>query len=220
MRVLFSHKLIAISKPRCGSTSVRRFLDPWIDKSKGDIAVDIADQRQRFHPHITAPSLRTLLGEQGANFDDFKSFVVIRHPVAMLWSYYKFFRPDSTSQYSFSPGWEGQIGMSFEDWVLKGKVGMNRAWRDLAPVWISTANLSPLSLEAHVQDVNQQTLVGKIFQLEDMDKLATWIRDITQGAKPMPHVNRSEIKDAPPLGIAATEKMKVMFPSETQFYRI
>ena len=41
MRVLFSKRLVALSKPRCGSTSLRRMLDPMMNSDAGDFAVDV-----------------------------------------------------------------------------------------------------------------------------------------------------------------------------------
>ena len=60
MRLLLSCGFAAPSKPRCGSTSLRRALDPFLDPTAGDMAIDRAGQKRPFHPHITGPALRSL----------------------------------------------------------------------------------------------------------------------------------------------------------------
>ena len=105
MRVLFSSGLISISKPRCGSTSVRRVLDGLVDVKRGDIAVDTAEQRPPYHPHHTAPFLKQLLVKDGHDIAGMTTFIITRDPIDMLWSYYRFFNPDEFGQYKYNSNW-------------------------------------------------------------------------------------------------------------------
>lgn len=217
--MLFSKGIAAISKPRCGSTSVRRMLDPFVNSETGDIAVNMAGEQPPFHPHITAPYLQELLREKEHN-STLAYFITIRHPVEMLASYFKFFQPDRQSRYNFSPGWDGQSGMTFEEWVLFGKVGMNPNWKRLAPIHISMDNLSPLSLEAHAFHTNGSQVVKHVFMLEEPEKIRSWLSEKLQHDVGLQHVNQSKGVEASNLGHEALEKVKTMMPLESQLYNL
>lgn len=220
MRVLLSQGLVSISKPRCASTTLRRMLDPLVLPEKGDIRVDVAGQKPPFHPHITAPYLSKVLAERGIDPAGLTFLIVVRHPVEMLWSYYKFFKPDAESRYSFSPGWAGASGIGFEEWVLRGHVGINPDWAACAPGWITPRDLSPLSLEAHIEDAEGRSHVQEIFQVEDLDRLSAWLE--ARVGRPMPqlHVNGSTEDPTPPLGTAALDRIRATFPTEARMYGI
>ena len=222
MRILFSQKLVFISKPRCGSTSIRRLLTPQMSESQGDISVDIAGQLPPFHPHMPAPYLKAVLRQRHVNVDDLTFIVTIRNPVSMLWSYYNYFKPDRQSKYNFSPEWEGEVGMGFEDWIVNGKIGMNPEWQELAPDWISTDDLSPLSLEAHVQDSSGHAEVDFIFRLEEMRELEDWLAVRIGAPQSMPSVNHSSAQDkkAPQLCDDAMRAVRIMFPVESRMYGV
>ena len=66
MRVIFPKNLVFISKPRCGSTSLRDVLTIFIKKNYPDsdsskLIINFAEKGNEFHPHITGNYLRTLL---------------------------------------------------------------------------------------------------------------------------------------------------------------
>jgi len=81
MRVLYSKNLVFISKPRCGSTSIRKTLDQYAQQQKGDFGVDYADEYPPYHPHITAPHLKKLLKINFPSRVFPESFICIRHPL-------------------------------------------------------------------------------------------------------------------------------------------
>ncbi len=175
VRVLFSKGLVFISKPRCGSTSIRRHLGPFLSKDDGDFAVDVAKTVEHFHPHDTAPYVKAKLAELYPDHPKLTYFMTIRNPVDMLWSYYRFFRPDADCLYNYQSDWNENSTIDFEEWIQFGKVGMNPAWQELAPKWISIQNLSPLSLEAHAIDRAGVNHVKNVFQLENTEKLNRWL---------------------------------------------
>jgi hypothetical protein len=195
-------------------------LDQIMNREMGDIAVDGADERPPYHPHHSAPYLKTLLREDGFAIDDMTTITVIRHPVHMLWSYYKFFRPDAQSSYNYSPKYDASHRMSFEDWILNGRVGMDTVAKSLAPRWISTGDLSPLSLEAHANRADGVREVDRVFRIEAVDDLVTWLRQRTGRAIKMVHVNASEAMDLPTIGPAAISKIRAMFPEESGLYQV
>jgi hypothetical protein len=220
MRVLFSKGIAAISKPRCGSTSIRGMLDPFLDREAGDIAVNMAGQRPPFHPHMTAPYLRQVLEAQGHDAHALEYFVTIRHPVRMLQSYYRFFKPDAQGRYNFAPNWDGSIGMGFEQWVLTGRLGMSADWQGLAPEWVTTKDLSPLSLEACAMRRDGSMAVDHVFRIEDPDRICAWLSQKLGQRIEVRHVNRSEQIETAPLGYEALEKVRQMMPMESGLYAV
>jgi hypothetical protein len=220
MRVLFSKGIAAISKPRCGSTSVRRMLNPFLNRQAGDIAVNMAGQQPPFHPHITAPHLREVLEAQGHDACALEYFVTTRHPVEMLQSYYRFFKPDAQGRYNFAPDWDGHIGMGFEHWVLKGSLGMNPNWQRLAPEWVTTKDLSPLSLEACAMYREGNMAVEHVFRIEESGRICDWLSQKLGQPISARHVNQSELIEIAPLGHEALEKIRLMMPMESELYAI
>lgn len=216
MRVLFSKGIVALSKPRCGSTSLRRMLDPLM--APGDIAVNSAGQLPPFHPHITAPYLRHVLRAQGHDPGRLTFIITVRQPLDMLWSYYKFFRPDGQSRYNFDPKWDESTPMPFEEWVMTGYLGANRKWLARAPDWISPNDLSPLSLEFRAMNRKGRLGVAQVFRIEEPEHLAAWLSARTgQEIKPQ-HVNRSRAGDRPPVGLEVLAKIRQMLPYESGLY--
>lgn len=220
MRVLFSRGLIAISKPRCGSTSVRRVLDKLVDPTMGDIVVDVAGQRPPYHPHHTAPFLKKLLIDDGHDISGMKTFIITRNPLDMLWSYFNFFAPDEFGLYNYNQDWSAGSPVTFETWVMTGRVGMNGGALKLAPDWIRTSDLTPLNLEAHIETRDGRTEVDKIFRLEEIDSFILWLSEQTGQTLPMRHVNKSERGALPKFGDEVLARVKLMFPQESLLYAL
>lgn len=220
MRVLQSKKIVAISKPRCGSTSMRRMLDPFLDLEAGDISVNVAGERPPFHPHITAPYLEKLLKERGFDLEGYDYITTVRHPVQMLESYYKFFQPDAKSRYKFEDKWTGFGDLDFETWVMTGRLAMNSAWMAMAPDWVSQKDLSPLSFEARGLDRSGRNLIDHVFRLEEPEKLQAWIEEKVGAKVTIKHVNKSTQAPVTKLGTEALEKIRCMMPMESALYAI
>jgi len=195
-------------------------LDRLVDEVKGDIAVDIAGQRPPYHPHHTAPYLKQLLLEAGHDIAAMTTVTVTRNPIDMLWSYYKFFRPDRASRYTFSPGYDPADRMGFEEWVNAGRIGMHPVALRLAPAWISTADLSPLSLEAHAETRDGRQEIDRVFQLEDIAAFSRWLGEQTGQPHAIVHVNASDDNGMPPIGTETRLRIRRMFPAEATLYGI
>ena len=218
MRVIFSKNLAFISKPRCASTSLRRLLDKFLSDENGDFGVDVADQKPPFHPHVTAPYLRELIATNFPGQAALEFFICIRHPVMMLHSYYKFFAPDRFSRYNYQPGYSGCAELTFEEWIIHGRVGMNPNWARLAPKWISTDNLSPLCFEAHAFDANCLCNVDKVFCIEEPGEMLSWLSSKLGRDLELNHLNGSRHESTPLLGTECLEKVRIMFPFESGRY--
>ena len=227
MRVLFDYGIAYISKPRCGSTSLRSTLDSL--DSKEQVSSSFAGDNLPFHPHITAPALQCLLKNRQYTSSNLSYFTVTRNPLDMLWSYYKFFRPDSESKYWFQPSYDESSRMEFMRWLNEGKLGMSKFWKELAPEWISTENLSPLSLEAHVQNSFGTSVVEHVFYLEDLAPLQDWLsallsrRGLEESKKEIANLqilNASAAKSRPHISAETLTCLRKSFPLEFEIYNI
>ena len=199
---------------------MRRVLDKLVDPTKDDIVVDIAGQRPPYHPHHTAPYLKKLLIDDGYDISGMKTFIITRNPLDMLWSYFNFFAPDAFGLYNYNKDWSAGSPVTFENWVMTGRVGMNGGALKLAPEWISTTDLTPLNLEAHIQTRDGKIEVDKVFKLEEIDTFLLWLSEQTGERLPMRHVNKSERGDLPKLGDALLARVKLMFPQESETYAL
>ena len=178
MRVLFSKKLIFISKPRCGSTSVRTILNNYIDPEYNDFAVDKAGQKPGYHPHITAPCLLNQLTKDfKVDLSDFKIFTITRNPLDMLSSYYRFFKPDINGKYNYQKGHIDQLE-DFHKWLGNGSVNIGAEWKKFLPDFVNTNDFSPLSLEAHIMNKRNKICVTNYFKIEDSGHIERWLSDI------------------------------------------
>jgi len=220
MRVLYSKNLVFISKPRCGSTSIRKTLDQYAQQQKGDFGVDYADEYPPYHPHITAPHLKKLLKINFPSRVFPESFICIRHPLDMLFSYYKYFSPDRSCLYNYNKGYEKNHKISYERWIISGKVGINPNWAKLAPPWITGSNFSPLSLEAHSENDKCKNIIDNIFKIEEIETLENWLSGKLGSKIVIPKINKSLALKIPPVSTEALERIRHMFPKESAIYNV
>ena len=187
----------------------------------GDIAIDMAGERPPFHPHITAPYLRTLLASIDRYRDiEFTYIITIRNPLAMLWSYYKYFRPDRNSRYTFSDGWDGGALMAYDEWLLRGRVGADRDWLAFAPSWISDTNLSTLSYEMHALDADRHRVIDHTFPIEEPAALEAFLGERLETEVRIERVNQSHEANTPTHSTEMLKQARLLFPYESVFYGI
>ncbi|WOT06297.1 hypothetical protein [Shewanella youngdeokensis] len=220
MRILHSKKLIFISKPRCGSTSVRRFLDSQMQE--GDEKCDYGNEfpnMPELHPHMSAPAVHSYLCKKGVDVDKYTTFTITRHPVAMLWSYYNYFKPDVNYRYNYSPEYQSAQLLDFSCWLKHGHVGIG-LWREFCPDFITGNDFSPLSLEAHANDKNNINLIDKVFKLESLSECEAWLGDFFDINVDIDAVNQSDSTRMPKLSEELLDKVRSEFAVESILYKI
>lgn len=184
------------------------------------MAVDLAGELPPFHPHMTAPHIEEILAGRSLAPDALDFFITIRNPLDMLWSYYKFFKPDIRSRYNFQQGWDSANLIDFERWVCEGRLGALPSWLRLGPAWISQNNLSPLTLEAFVLRRDGSSAVEHIFQLEEATRLLDWLSEKLQRSVSLRHENISIPLKKPLLGTQALDKIRNTFAMESEIYNL
>ncbi len=220
MRVLFSKKLIFISKPRCGSTSVRRLLNKYINPELNDFAVDMAGQKPGYHPHITAPCLiNQLSADFNIDLSDFKIFTITRNPLEMLSSYYRFFKPDVNGRYNYQVDHVDKIE-NFNKWLLTGRIGMVLNSLENAPDFVNQNDFSPLSLEAHIWNKSNQNCVTDFFRIEDSASITNWLSEVLSEKISLPRVNKSDLEQDLIITDEARCRIRKCFPMEHQLYSL
>lgn len=182
MRILNRDKIILISKPRSGSTSLRMALDAYTQP--GDIACDTPFDC--WHPHHTASKLQSVLAAKGLDFDSYFSFCTARNPYDLVVSYYFFFRPDVNGTYNYSEKYIADNLMAFEDWVRSGRI-WDQTLKVLGP------DLSTIGVKAFCYDEEGNQLVDRIYSLpeeigEIEFELGKRLGDATFGVR---HANKS-----------------------------
>lgn len=216
MRILHSRKLIFVSKPRCGSTSVRRTLSKLM--VSGDIEVDTPNHDLGLHPHMSAPAIHAWLHEQGIDPNFYTTFIITRNPFDMLWSYYNFFLPDMKSRYNYSREYDDKNIMPFLEWLERGRVGVGKYWAKFLPSHVRTTNLSPLSLEAHILNEDDIPFADQVLKIEESRRCEEFLCDQLGEKVEMPRTNGSGASNICHIPIATREKIAAQFPMETRMY--
>ena len=216
MRILHSRKLIFVSKPRCGSTSVRRTLSKLM--VSGDVGVDTPNHDLRLHPHMSAPAIHAWLRERGVDPNSYTTFIITRNPFDMLWSYYNFFLPDMKSRYNYSRDYDDKNIMPFLEWLESGRVGVGKYWEKFLPRHVRTTNLSPLSLEAHILNENDISFADEVLKIEDVSRCEEFLRDQLGKKVEIPRANGSGASNICHIPSDIREKIAEDFPMETRMY--
>jgi hypothetical protein len=217
VRILHSKKLIFISKPRCGSTSMRRFLD--IQMLPGDEKCDYAQQypdKPEFHPHMSAPAVDSYLANKGIDIREYTTFIITRHPLQMLWSLFNYFKPDINFEFTFSQNYNGVHLAKFENWLEHGYVGIGQ-WGVFCPDYITNQNFSPLSLEALSNNQSDINLINKVFKLEDLDDSTHWLGSFFDQVD-IGTLNGSMSENMPEVSNDILRELYKQFPKEAKMY--
>lgn len=185
MRILHSQRIVLVSKPRSGSTSLRVSLDAYLHP--GDVSCD--RPYGQWHPHHTALRLKQIFERKGWNFASYYKFCTSRNPYDLLVSYYEYFRPDGTGTYNYQMGHDRASLMAFKRWVMEGTIWdqtEQRLGRDLG-----TIGIGPFCF-----DSRGTQLVDRIFDLEQVDHLQKELADrLGDSDFSVLHTNMSNRKD-------------------------
>lgn len=182
MRILHSKRVILISKPRSGSTSLRRALDPYMEEQ--DVVCNTP--YGRWHPHHTALRLRWIFEEMGWHFNEYTKICTARNPYDLVKSYYQYFKPDINGRYSYEAGYDSTTQMPFRDWVLTGRI------------WDQThlaagKDLRSISIDAYCYDQTGNKIVDHIIDLYDHERLSdVCAKALAEPDLSVPHVNKSK----------------------------
>ncbi len=111
MRISHKHKFIWISKPKTGSTSYRKLLDPYSDIR--------SVHSGPFKHHVTLNDLKQTFEEKDWNFNEYYKVIACRNPWSLLLSLYTYSKTDVhgvkfwENKSSYTP----EKRMSFSDWI-------------------------------------------------------------------------------------------------------
>lgn len=153
MRISHKYKLIFLSNPKTGSTSIRNVLDPISEIKSG-----ITD-KNLFH-HLKAKDAVEYLKKQGYEWNEYISITTIRNPYARAVSNYFYSKPDKNGKHFYDKDYDvnSKFGIDFNSWLkmrLENKTSM--------------AGL--ISYEEFCCDDNGNCLVDFVFPIERIDEL-------------------------------------------------
>lgn len=171
MRISHKHKFVWISKPKTGSTSVRKLLDRF-----SNIASEAA---RPFHHHVTLDELRPVFAERGWNIDDYQVFICDRNPWELIGSVWKYSKTNTNGQKFWEKSYDQSLPlMTFEDFVRSPK---QWAWLASHHALERFAGAQPWPANVHVYDIGGQ----QPQLLEDLTRL------IGKPLGELPHRNAS-----------------------------
>ena len=168
MRISHKFRFVFISKPRCGSTSIRRMLDPFSDI--------FGTPFFRYHYHTTAYELKLHFKKMGWNWDEYFIFTTIRNPWDMMVSYYTFFKPDVNFIYNYEKERSGikyqeNNLSSFENWVLHGMlkhhllIENGKYYKKK-----KKKGFRRISLKETAFDISNKMIVKKVLKIENINQ--------------------------------------------------
>jgi len=147
MRILQKQKILWISKPKTGSTSVRKLLDRFASiRSTGE---------KPFHHHATYPELQAAFAERGWNIDEYQVFIGDRNPWALVASLWKYARTNAKYQHQWEKDYDASSPLlSFAEFLA-----LPRTWkwlRDRHALEVYTGP-EPLPANIRVYDIGSQS---------------------------------------------------------------
>jgi hypothetical protein len=183
---------VFLSKWKCASESVRDALAPYTDI--------FSSQRYPYYHHTPAVSLKKHFEKQGWNWDDYYSFIVIRNPWDMLVSFYYYVLPDKEGKYHWDRNWDDIVNDRYlpEHRMIPGDVvGFDE--------WITTFDLTWLTLDRFINDDDGTRLVNDIYKVETLDQSLEKIARVLKLPAPLPAIHRNASKH-PPASFCFTEQ--------------
>lgn len=147
MRILQKQKILWISKPKTGSTSVRKMLDRFSSiRSTGE---------KPFHHHATYPELRAAFAERDWNIDEYQVFICDRNPWALVASLWKYAKTNAKYQHHWEKGYDASSPLlGFAEFLA-----LPRTWKWLRDRHALTVYTGPEPLPGNlrVYDIGTQS---------------------------------------------------------------
>jgi len=168
---------------------------------------------------MSATAVKKYLEKKGIDSSEYKFFTVTRHPLEMLWSYFKYFKPDSSCRYNFNENHDSNNLMSFENWLENGHVGIGKYWIDYVPSFVTGKDFTPLSLEAHICNESGSIDVDQVFYLESLNDVESWLGNFFENPVEIPKVNGTEASDLPMITDKVLVELRKQFPMENEYYK-
>ena len=213
MRISHRHKFVYIAIRKTGSVSIRQMLDKYSDVFGG------GKYSFAYPGHLTARQLVSEFEKNGWDaWDDYYRFTVVRHPIARLFSCYKYMlrwaqKPPSSNMTRKCAKFHIKCvnfverNLSFNDAVLQG---------------VLTGDFARPQVE-YILDHNKESLLNKIIKLENLrEELAEVWNDIglpLEDLDNIPHLNvsPSEYTWQELLSEEAIQKIKTWYAKDFEF---
>ncbi len=165
MRLSDKYKFVFISNPRCGSTSMRRLLDPYSDIQS--IKFPKTDWKNH---HAPASRVAAGMRRMGRDPDEYLFITTIRNPWDRVYSIYKFGRINSASVWHSA----AVSAASLDEFVLNVATDERLRLYPLSTVMAGVGAKIP----------------NEIIRLEDITaKMPPLIEALTGEAQKIPHIN-------------------------------
>jgi len=177
MRISRRYRLIAFSYPKAGSSSLRRFFDPYSDVRPARNFASRTSENP-FYPHMRPEETRELFRAFGWDFDGYTKLVVIRNPWARLVSLYEHVRRSAPDLPEF-----GRWVYEIRPFGAGGGGPEDQRWR----------RYGAYSIEHFIKDASGGILVDRVLRLEDLDReLFPYLRamGLSVSDRPLPRRNR------------------------------
>lgn len=153
MRISHRYRFIFFANPKTGSSSARRFLDPYSD------VIPVKNYCHRtvenpFYPHITPAETERIFRDLDWDFYGYSRFTFVRNPWARLVSLYDHIRS------------AGGMDRSFDQWLLSVEpCGIGGGGED----WQRWRKYGAYSIKHYISDDSGRVLVDDVLRLEDVE---------------------------------------------------
>lgn len=156
MRISPKLKLLFLSNPKCGSTTVRKLLDEHVSMIDDTYIKSRKRSQTEFWNHINASEAKELFCKYRWDWNCFLKFTTIRNPFPKMVSNYFFCKPDKNHTPFYRPGYDESTAfkVGFADWV--------KAFCEKGPNRFTIINFC--------YDKDECCLVDHILKIEDIDK--------------------------------------------------
>ena len=114
MRISHRYKFVFISKPKCASESIRKYLNPFSDViSSQEIGL------RCYHDHITMKEVkRCFFTDSQYKWGEYFRFTTLRNPWDLMVSFYHYGTPDAKGYYRWNPEYNPESKkIDFKNWI-------------------------------------------------------------------------------------------------------
>ena len=119
MRLSHKFKLLFLSNPKCGSSSIRKLFDNCIQPIDPSYIKSARRGKTMFYNHINASDLKKLFKENNWLWEDYLKITTIRNPFSKMVSLYYFNKPDKNLTPFYRPDYDknSAFHLEFKEWL-------------------------------------------------------------------------------------------------------